>query len=317
MDGSIEVAESFFSYICGKLLGDGCITLQPGRKPRFQFIHAASDFEWCNYCYKELSSHIPLNPPKYRKVEDSRISKGFTERYTVQSKTAKMITYLESIWYTNRKKVIPFDYLEKYLDEKALAWWYLDDGHLKIDNGIPKKIILSTDNFTQIENQQLIKFLEQKFSLFFSLDGQNRLVLYDQLQIYYFSRLVDPFLHPSMDRKRIFNKLAPSKTSPKRTTIYLPKEFILFKPTNEINGQLNFLPQLHKVSTDHESYLYHYKKYFLPLRELENTKPYQIAIEQKHWNFLNDIKRLTGLNNSQIVTLCFALGTEQKGQLST
>ena len=308
MNGSIEVAENFLSYICGKLLGDGCITLQPGRKPRFQFIHAASDFEWCNYCYKELSSHIPLNPPKYSRVEDSRISKGFTERYTVQSKTAEIITYLESIWYTNRKKVIPFDYLEKHLDEKALAWWYLDDGHLKTDNEFPRKIILSTDNFTQIENQQLIKVLEQKFSLFFSLDGQNRLVLYDQLQIYYFSRLVHPFLHPSMDRKTIKTKPTTRGASPKRTTIYLPKEFNLIKPTNEMNNQLSFLPKLHKVSTNHESYLYHYKKYFLPIRELKNTKSYQITIEQKHWYFFNDIKRLTGLNNSQIATLCFILG---------
>ena len=91
----MEIQESFLSYICGKLLGDGCFTLQLGRKPRLQFIHAASDFEWCNYCYQQLCSHVPLNPPKYSKVEDSRILKGFTERYMVQSKTSEIITYLK------------------------------------------------------------------------------------------------------------------------------------------------------------------------------------------------------------------------------
>jgi len=109
---------AFLSYICGKLLGDGCITLQPGRKPRFQFNHTASDFEWCNYCYEKLQPFLPLNPPSYSKIKDSRTVKGYTERYIVQSKTSELITYLESIWYFSRKKVIPFDFLEKYLDEK-------------------------------------------------------------------------------------------------------------------------------------------------------------------------------------------------------
>ena len=237
MEFSAAIENSLFSHICGKLLGDGCITLQLGRKPRFQFNHTASDYEWCYYCYKQLCPHIPFNPPTYRKIEDSRISKGFTECYMVQSKTSEIITYLESIWYKDRKKIIPFDFLERYLDEEALAWWYMDDGHLKNDNGIPRKIILSTDNFSLNENQQLIKLLTQKYSLFFSLDGQNRLVLYDQPQIYFFYRLVYPSLHSSMNRKMIKTKQTPCKTSPKRTTIYLPKEITLSKPTYEINNR--------------------------------------------------------------------------------
>ncbi|MCQ6277142.1 hypothetical protein JMM81_19900 [Bacillus sp. V3B] len=128
------------------------------------------------------------------------------------------------------------------------------------------------------------------------------------------TRIYCPFNHclrygSIMDRKMINTKQIPSMTSPKRTTIYLPREITLLKPTNEINNQLTYLPKLHKISiTDREMYLDHYKTYFLPLRELENTKPYQITIEQKRWCSLNRIKRVTGLTNSQIVTLCFVLG---------
>lgn len=43
--------EEFLSMVCGKLLGDGCIVKQEGRKPRFQFIHSIKDKEWCYYCY--------------------------------------------------------------------------------------------------------------------------------------------------------------------------------------------------------------------------------------------------------------------------
>lgn len=39
--------------------------------------------------------------------------------------------------------MIPFDFLYKYLNEEALAWWYQDDGHLKIYNDIQRKIIFS------------------------------------------------------------------------------------------------------------------------------------------------------------------------------
>jgi len=64
---------------------------------------------------------------------DSRVKQGFTECYYVQSRTADLISYLESIWYKDRKKVLPMGFIDKYLDEKALSWWYQDDGHPKKD----------------------------------------------------------------------------------------------------------------------------------------------------------------------------------------
>ncbi|WP_338449514.1 endonuclease [Niallia oryzisoli] len=299
--------KDFLSYICGKLLGDGCITLQPRRKPRFQFIHTASDYDWCNFCYKKLQPFLPLSPPSYRKVQDIRTLKGYTERYMVQSKTANIITYLESIWYSSRKKIIPFDFLKSYFNEKALAWWYLDDGHLKVDNGTPRKIILSTDNFTKLENQQLIKLLVKRFSLCFSLDGQNRLVIYDQPQIYYFYRLVEPFIHPSMHRKMIQFDELQNKSFPKRTTIYLPNNFTISKPTFTINDNLEYLPKLYEIVNDRNHYIDYYKNYFIKVLDLKDMKPYQVNVDLKHWQIIDNIKKFTGMNNSQITSLCFIL----------
>lgn len=90
---------AFYSLICGKLLGDGCITKQEGRKPRFQFIHRKEDFHWSFHCYEILKNHLPLNPPKYRKIIDHRLAKGYSESYVVQSRTYPLITELYSIWY--------------------------------------------------------------------------------------------------------------------------------------------------------------------------------------------------------------------------
>ncbi|GEN82993.1 hypothetical protein SLU01_13050 [Sporosarcina luteola] len=150
---------SFTYSICGKLLGDGCITKQDGRKPRFQFMHRVEDVGWTQHCYEQLKRDIPVNPPAYRKVLDTRLKKGFSESYVVQSKTHEAITALYKIWYPNGKKVLPKQWIQQHLDERSLAWWYQDDGHLKIVKGIASKIYLSTDGFTKEENEFLMQWL--------------------------------------------------------------------------------------------------------------------------------------------------------------
>jgi len=163
----------------GKLLGDGCITKQKGRKPRFQFIHTESDYDWSKYCYQNLNECIPLNSPKYKKTIDKRLIKGYSVSNYVQSRTSEIISFLYQQWYPKGKKIIPFSLLDKFFNEESLAWWYMDDGHLKISKSTPEKIILSTESFTDIEIKKLILFLMAKYNLIFSVDKQRRIILYD------------------------------------------------------------------------------------------------------------------------------------------
>lgn len=292
--------------ITGKLLGDGCITRQEGRKPRFQFIHSINDKDWCYYCYEELRKGLPLALPHYRKFRDDRTIKGYTESYQVQSRTDPTITWLESLWYSKRKKVIPFSFLEHFLNEEALAWWYQDDGHLSKVGPIPKKVILSTDNFTPIENRRLIGLLSRKFCLHFRLDSQNRLILYDQLQIYYFLRLIEPFIHPSMKRKVITPNTSSPSFAKKRTTIYLPESFHLKKPTVEIHKKFPMLPKLTNIVIDRNSYISFYKDVIANFSLKEKNKGYQIVIDGQYYYHLQSIKSQTGLSFSQIITICFS-----------
>ncbi|WP_147535412.1 hypothetical protein [Bacillus marasmi] len=96
-----SIPEEIKHMITGKLLGDGCITKQRGRKPRFQFIHSKNDSEWCFFCFEKLTSTLPLARPFYKKVMDSRTEKGYTECYQVQSQTDQFITFLEQVCYNN------------------------------------------------------------------------------------------------------------------------------------------------------------------------------------------------------------------------
>ena len=295
----------FYYFVCGKLLGDGCITKQERRKPRFQFMHRTEDFGWANHCYEQLKDHIPLNPPTYRKVIDARLRKGYSESFIVQSRTHEVITQLYRQWYPTGKKKLPFNFIETYLDKRALAWWYQDDGHLKTTNGIITKIILSTDSFSPEENSWLIQLLCEKFQLRFQIDGQNRLILYDQFQIIYFLHLVSPWLHESMNRKSLPEQ--PLRSVAKRTTVYLPTKFTLQKPTFEINEKLNFLGSLFNDNTEvvRPNDIF---ATFLPLLDRnEELKSYQIIIKDNHRNTLAEIRRQTGLAISLLTEYCFRL----------
>jgi hypothetical protein len=236
--------KEILTLIFGKLLGDGNLTIEKHRHPRLRFQHCYLDRKWCFYCYNSLKTFIPLAPPKKRITSDPRLIKGYSESVYVQSRTSPLFVSLKQLWYQGNKKVIPFEILSMLIDEAGLAWWYQDDGHLKIDNNKVSKIILSTDNFSRDENDNLIELLKQKFNLSFSLDGQNRLSLYDQVQILYFLYTVKPYIHFSMDRKiyqhldTIDQSLIPQS---KRTTISLPDTVSIISPTQDI---INIIKQI-------------------------------------------------------------------------
>lgn len=288
--------------ICGKLLGDGCLTKQQGRKPRFQFTHCMKDIGWSTFCFEQLAAFLPLNSPKYKRVNDSRIASGFTESYIVQSRTSEKLCQLYEIWYPHSKKELPFKYIQEHFTDRSLAWWYQDDGHFKHKNGVPKKVILSTDNFSLSENQFLIDFLEKKYGLSFSLDGQNRLLLYSQTQIVYFLQLVNPYIHESMCRKTRVH-CEPRKIAD-RTTVYLPSNIFLSKPTSEINEQYKKLPLLVALTKDLKIIL---NRDVLAQVQTIELKPYQIKINRESKSILEQLKYQTGMNISQLTAYCFRL----------
>lgn len=110
------------------------------------------------------------------------------------------------------------------------------------------KLSFPTENFSNDENEKLIKILEQY----------------------------------------------KAHASSKRTTIYLPTNIPLTKPTYEINHKLDILPTLLQIAKNHEQYIDLYKNYFFHFKNQEHIKPYQIIIEEKHWLYINNIRELTG-----------------------
>lgn len=295
------------SMITGKLLGDGNLFQQDGRQARFRFSHCKADKEWTYHCFERMSPFFLLSPPAYRKILDKRIIKGCSENYYVQSKSHVYFTTLRKIWYPNKKKIIPFDFVAKYLNPLCLAWWYQDDGSLKRKDKILKKIILSTESFTVQENKELIKLLFLKFHLSFSIDKQNRLLLYNQKQILYFLHLVKPYMHASMKRKYyLLSELPEIEILKKRTTISLPNSIILSSPTKDIHKFLENLPTLLNILKNNNGYeTFFINDFFLEeTSNSENKKSYQIILLKKHLQQLKECQNICGLTNNQLVELC-------------
>jgi len=299
------------SMITGKLLGDGNLIQEHGRQARFRFSHCIKDKEWTYFCFEQLNKYIPLSAPKHRKIVDPRIKKGYTENYYVQSKNHKKFSILKDIWYPSNKKIIPFDFIENYLNPLSLAWWYQDDGSLKKKSSKIEKIILSTESFTYRENSALAQLLYKKFYLTFSQDKQNRLLLYDQKQILYFLHLVKPYVHPCMSRKLIAQNL--NKTvikDKKRTTITLPDYIKVNAPTKEIHQILNYLPRLIKILKSKHQYEYLFKNNFY-LDKAISRKSYQLTLYKEQLIYLEKCKNLCGLNVNQLTELCYVLSNEE------
>ncbi|GKV64847.1 MULTISPECIES: hypothetical protein [unclassified Sporosarcina] len=80
------------------------------------------DLGWSENGYEQLKDFLPLSPPAYKKVIDPRLANGFSECYTVQSRTHEQITELSRIWYPSSKKVVPSDFLNEFLNNEALSW---------------------------------------------------------------------------------------------------------------------------------------------------------------------------------------------------
>ncbi|MGP1910048.1 endonuclease [Metabacillus sp. JX24] len=281
--------------LTGKLLGDGNLSIEKGKRPRFRFSHSSADSGWCFHCYETLKAHIPLSKPKYRKIFDNRIEAGYTEQFYVQSKLSPLFDSLLPLWYKERTKSIPFHLLEQVINPLALAWWYQDDGHLKVQNNAPKKIILSTDSFTQKENRFLKELLYTQFKLHFKLDGQNRLVIYDQKQILLFLRIVHPYIHHSMKRKLLSSSESElTFHDNKRTSIHI--QILIRNPTQEIRDVIDKSMNLNPLSL--------YESYFSisNTNEIKKRKSYQIVLTRKHQKFLDLIKRKTGMNMSEAVS---------------
>ncbi|CCQ96434.1 hypothetical protein CULT_410052 [[Clostridium] ultunense Esp] len=227
------INNEFYSLLCGKLLGDGYLLSR--KNARLQFRHTTKDRQYVLDQLERLKKHIsfgPNNPAEYR-YTDSRTGKTYTT-LICQSKMDPRLTQLKELWYPRGQKIVPFQFVQDHLDPLALSIWYQDDGNLKNE----RRLILSTESFSEEENLFLIRLLKERFLIEASVDTQRRIDISGRKDVELFLLYVSPFLSVGMNRKSLnpfYEKLraeteslllsTDGKEEMVRTTIYVPFHF--------------------------------------------------------------------------------------------
>jgi LAGLIDADG DNA endonuclease family len=303
--------ENFYAFMIGKLLGDGTIVKQTSRSPRFSMLHRMEDKAYLEACHNYLSKYIQLSPILYKKTNNSKVKNGYSECYYCYSKKTEVIKELYHLWYPKQIKILPKALIENYFNTQSLAVWYQDDGHLKVENNKARKIVMSTECFSNSEIYFLQYTISSKFDIHFRIDKQRRLILYNVKEIMYFLFLVRPFLYPGMKRKDITfsnTKVTPKK---KRTSLSLPAPMIIAKPTSYLNEILGHTLQIRNSIIKKEFYTSYY-----PLLAHNQTmyENYQIEVNAQSLSNMDDIKRRTGLTYNEITYLCLLIENKKIAQ---
>jgi len=185
------------SIIVGSILGDGCI-----RKDRHKISEnahllcgqCARRKEYLEWKARELE---PFSRPLHK--DESWNTYGF--------RTVSYVAFNEfyDLFWENGRKTVP-ENIAGYLDELALAVWYMDDGHKG-----PSSSSISVCSFTRSECEILVAALYEVFQLGADVREQVKTGSSRTWCNLYFLRrsheglhkIVDPLLHPCFEYKKL------------------------------------------------------------------------------------------------------------------
>ncbi|MFQ5786843.1 MAG: hypothetical protein ACE5H1_02590 [Thermodesulfobacteriota bacterium] len=114
------------SIIVGTILGDGFLQKTGAKNARLRLEHSNKQKDYLVWKMQSLPRLFQGKPVHLSRVHPK--TKRTYHYVRAQSNTSPEIGKLREVFYQDGKKTIPQD-IEKYLDELALAVWYMDDGY--------------------------------------------------------------------------------------------------------------------------------------------------------------------------------------------
>ena len=181
----LSFSQKQLMFIIGSILGDGYLeTTTRGHSLRIH--HGITQKEYVEFKYSLISSFVNSKP------------KRSGNAYYFRTVSHPLFTKLRSIFYIDRKKVIPRLFLRKNFDPFALAVWIMDDGAAD-----KNQLRINTQSFSLEENLWLIKFLQTKFGIKSTINvdkGKYRLRIANS-SMNLLKELINPYIIPSMSYK--------------------------------------------------------------------------------------------------------------------
>lgn len=198
----ISLSKDCIEFIVGTLFGDGHLS-KPAKNARIQLTHGEPQKFYIEH-KAELLKDICPQGIKRKKIFDKRNGKYYPS-YTLTTFTNEFLTSLYNIFYPQKKKLITRKSLG-LLTDKAIAYWYMDDGGLgkfRFPNGrIAIDLYLNT-YMSEQEHLLIIEYFKKKYGIEFRLNknhGMYRLRI-GKKQAKNFIKIVKPYILPEFQYK--------------------------------------------------------------------------------------------------------------------
>lgn len=174
--------------LLGSMLGDGYIAQRTSRNCEYKETHSIYQLEYIQWKRDKL----------YPFVDDIRV--GHKEK-TAQIKSVALpqLGFYRNVFYPNGKKIVPVESLA-WLDDLAVAVWYMDDGSISKSQGNVK---LCTHGFNLGNVGMLQGWLATKYNIIshIYMDREYPFLTIMKESSDKFLQIVEPHIIPSMRYK--------------------------------------------------------------------------------------------------------------------
>ncbi|OGK17106.1 hypothetical protein A2690_01070 [Candidatus Roizmanbacteria bacterium RIFCSPHIGHO2_01_FULL_39_12b] len=142
--------------LIGSILGDGGVYVQKNASRAYYTVKQSKRYkDYIYWLFNELRDKCP-SEPKQRKDN---------QQYYFYTSTDDELTKLQSLFYKDRRKVVPGNIQELLTSPLTLAVWFMDDGTLDYRLKDHCAFHLCTNCFTKEEAQRLASVLGDNFGI--------------------------------------------------------------------------------------------------------------------------------------------------------
>lgn len=195
--------------LVGCLLGDANLQTETmGRTWRLRLLHGERQKEYIEHKYEIFQEFCSTGVIHSTLPADKRTG-NVSSIYFFNTNVHDCFRYYGNMFYEfdNETKTfvkkVPIK-IHKILNERSLAYWFMDDGAIKAEN--TKGLRICSEGFSREENERLCNVLTEKFGLFVTLNKQrDSYRLYISAKSYdVFKDLVYEYIHPTLQYKLPF-----------------------------------------------------------------------------------------------------------------
>ena len=196
-----------FSMMVGSMLGDAAMKRYGNRNsPQPVFTQGDDQIEWLKFKRSIFGEDMAGKLVRGASGYGPKPVWSFALNVTDQARRVAEQMSLNKSKKNGRQYWTPTDKFLSWVDEAALAFWYLDDGSLGIRTGSGRVSYASlhTECFDKKTNQRLADFLKRRFGLRAIVSHDSRGYFYlrfDQENAHELLAIVTPFVPKCMARK--------------------------------------------------------------------------------------------------------------------